>query len=77
MEVGLADSPDWKPYIDKDQTKQTFPNLKEEVTSEAGNEYVYILIMLPRGDTFVWEQLSVASAMPNEASLGVSMTIQF
>ncbi len=48
-EVGIPDTPEHLPYVDEDQNKRTFPDLDEEVTPEAGDEYVHALVMLPCG----------------------------
>ncbi len=40
VEVGLIDMLDPQPYLDNQQTDKTFPALKEEVTLEAGVEYI-------------------------------------
>ncbi len=48
-EVGIPDTPEYLPYADEDQNEKTFPDLDEEVTPEAGDEYVQALVMLPCG----------------------------
>ncbi len=46
-EVGLLDTPDTQPYLDKHQTDKTFPALEEDVTPKAGDEYIQASIMIP------------------------------
>ncbi len=46
-EVGLIDTPDTQPYLDDQQTDTTVPKLEEEVTPEAGDEYIQASIMIP------------------------------
>ncbi len=48
-EVGIPDTPKYLPHADEDQNKMTFPDLDEEVTCEAGDEYVHTLVILPCG----------------------------
>ncbi len=48
-EVGIPNTPEYLLYADEDQNKMTFPDLDEEVTPEAGDEYVHASIILPRG----------------------------
>ncbi len=48
-EVGIPNTPEYLRYADEDQNKMTFPDLDEEVTPEAGDEYVHASVMLPRG----------------------------
>ncbi len=45
-EVGVLDTPEYLPYVDEDQKEMTFPDLDDEVTPEAGDEYVHASIML-------------------------------
>ncbi len=45
-DVGLADTPDPKPYLDNKQTNKTFPALNNKVTQEASDENVHVSIML-------------------------------
>ncbi len=51
-EVGLIDMTDTHPYLDSQQTDKTFPALKEEVTPEAGDDYMQASITIPHGNTF-------------------------
>lgn len=50
--IGIDDTPDPEPYVAKDQTRETFPTLKEEVTLEAGDKYIQASIMFPCGNTY-------------------------
>ncbi len=49
VEIGIPNTPEYLPYVDEDQNKTTFPDLDEEVTPEAGDEYVHTSVMLPCG----------------------------
>ncbi len=51
-DVGLIDMPEPQPYLDNHQIDKTFPTLKEEVTSEAGDKYIQASIMIPCGNIF-------------------------
>ncbi len=44
---------EYLPYADEDQNVMTFPDLDEEVTPDAGDEYVHALVMLPRGSQMI------------------------
>ncbi len=46
------DTLDTQPYLDNQQTDKTFPTLEEEVTPEAGDEYIQASIMIPRSNNF-------------------------
>ncbi len=48
-EVGIPNTPEYLPYAEENQNKIAFPDLDEEVTPEAGDEYVHALVMLPPG----------------------------
>ncbi len=41
-----------QPYLDNQQTDNTFPTLEEKVTPEAGDEYIQASIIIPHGNTF-------------------------
>ncbi len=74
-EVGLIDTPDPQSYLDNEQTNKTFLALEDDVTLEAGDKYIWALIMLPSISTLPKAQLSAASAILRETLLGDSMII--
>ncbi len=47
----LIDTLDPHPYLDNQQTDTIFPALVEEVTPEAGDEYIQASIMILHGNT--------------------------
>ena len=51
-DVGLENTPQYNPYEDETQNKQSFPQLAEELEpmSEVGDNYIGAEILLPRGD---------------------------
>ncbi len=51
-EVCLIDTLDPQPYLNDQQTDNTFPALKEEVTPKAGDEYIQVYILIPCGNPF-------------------------
>ncbi len=53
-EVGLIDTPDSQICLDKELMEKTFPALKEEITSEARNDYILSSIMLLQVSMFSW-----------------------
>ncbi len=48
-DVGISNSPEYMPYADEDQNELTFPDLDEEITPEAGDEYVHVSIIFSHG----------------------------
>ncbi len=48
-EVCIPDTPEYLQYFDEDQNEVTFPNLDEEVTPEADNEYIHTSIIFAYG----------------------------
>ncbi len=51
-EVVLIDALDCLPYLEEAEMEKTFSVLEEEVTQEAGDEYVQAFIMVLHGNTF-------------------------
>ena len=50
--IGLENIPQYDPYEDEIQNKQTFPELEEELEPmpEVGDHYIGAEMLLPRGD---------------------------
>ncbi len=69
-EVGIPDIPEYLPYTDEDQNEMMFPDLDEEVTPEAGDEYVHALIMFPRGSQMMQGTVEASKQDPDGNPIG-------
>ena len=71
-DVRLENTPQYDPYEDETQKKQSFPQLAEELESmpEVGDHYVGAEILLPRGDQMARGHIVAKSRDSNENVMG-------
>ncbi len=69
-EVGIPDTPEYLPYADEDQNDMTFADLDEEVTPEAGDEYVHASVMLRRGNQMMHGTVKARKRDPDGNPIG-------